>query len=144
LIGGSIDAAALNLSEALDEIDRGDFRPLAVMAARRLDSLPNVPTTVELGYDVVFATVRGYVVLRGTPAERIERLEQALLAGMQHPAYRDYLSGAGLSPEGIAGADVWNAQIRELYDQAGAAMAELGMTVPRPNPQTLGGAQAIE
>jgi tripartite-type tricarboxylate transporter receptor subunit TctC len=130
LLGGSIDAAALNLSEALDEIGRGDFRALAVMAQERLDLIPGVPTTVELGYDATYATVRGYAVLRGTPLDRIARLEAGLLAGMAHPVYRSYLTGAGLSPESIAGRAVWDEQLRVLYAQAHAAMLELGMLTP--------------
>jgi tripartite-type tricarboxylate transporter receptor subunit TctC len=127
LIGGNIDAAALNLSEALDEIERGALRGLAVMATERLELIPSVPTTVELGYDAVFATVRGYVVLRGTPEDRIQRLEQGLLAGMRSTVYRDYLAGVGLSPSGIAGREVWDAQIRVLYAQAHDATLRLGM-----------------
>lgn len=130
ILGGNIDAAALNLSEALDEIERGDFRALAVMADQRLSLIPDVPTTVELGYDATFSTVRGYVVLRGTPEDRIARLEEGLLTGMQHPVFEEYLAGAGLSPAGIAGREVWDAQIRELYAQARDAMSALGMLDP--------------
>ena len=79
LMGGSIDAAGLNLTEALDQIERGQFRALAVMANERLEAIPDVPTTVELGLDVTFSTVRGYVVLRGTPEAHVAVLEQALL-----------------------------------------------------------------
>ena len=43
LIGGNIDAAALNLSEALDEIERGSLRALAVMARSRLPLIPELP-----------------------------------------------------------------------------------------------------
>ena len=127
ILGGSVDAAALNLSEALDEIERGDFRALAVMADARLPLIPDVPTTVELGFDATFSTVRGYVVLRGTPEDRIARLEQGLLAGMQHPVYQAYLASVGLSPGGVAGRDLWDRQIRELYAQAREAMLALGM-----------------
>jgi len=130
ILGGNIDAAALNLSEALDEIERGDFRALAVMADQRLNLIPDVPTTVELGYDATFSTVRGYVVLRGTPEDRIARLEEGLLTAMQHPVFEEYLVGAGLSPAGIAGREVWDAQIRELYSQARDAMIALGMLDP--------------
>ena len=130
ILGGNIDAAALNLSEALDEIERGDFRALAVMAGDRLPLIPDTPTTIELGYDVTFSTVRGYVVLRGTPEDRIVRLEQGLLAGMQQPVYQEYLVGVGLLPSGVAGRDVWDRQIRELYSQAREAMLALGMLDP--------------
>ena len=80
----------------------------------------------------MFATIRGYVVLRGTPEDRIQRLEEGLLTGMNSPVFAAYLAGAGLSPRGIAGRKVWDAQIRELYSQAQEAMAGLGMLTPSP------------
>lgn len=127
LMGGSIDAAGLNLTEALDQIRRGDFRALAVMAEARLSELGDVPTTVELGYDVVFSTVRGYLVLAGTPEGRIGILEQAMLESMGQPAYRGYLEASGLDPGSVAGREEWDGQVRRLYNDARDAMIELGI-----------------
>jgi putative tricarboxylic transport membrane protein len=127
LMGGSVDAAGLNLTEALDQIQRGDFRALAVMSEERLASIPDVPTTVELGYDVVFSTVRGYLVLAGTPEDRIAALERGMLEGMRQQSYLDYLHGAGLDESSVAGREVWGAQVRRLYDDARQAMIDLGI-----------------
>lgn len=127
LMGGSIDAAGLNLTEALDQIQRGDFRALAVMAEERLPILSDVPTTVELGYDVVFSTVRGYLVLNGTPEDRIDVLERGFVEGMQQPAFRTYLEGSGLDVRSIAGREEWDNQVRRLYNDARAAMIALGI-----------------
>ena len=127
LMGGSIDAAGLNLTEALAQIERGDFRALAVMAEERLEILRDVPTTVELGYDVVFSTVRGYLVLNGTPEDHIAILEQGFLEGMQQPAFQAYLEGAGLDAGSVAGREVWDNQVRRLYNDARAAMIALGI-----------------
>ena len=33
------------------------------MSEDRVDAIPDVPTTHELGYDLSFSTVRGYLVL---------------------------------------------------------------------------------
>lgn len=127
LMGGNVDAAGLNLTEGLDQIRRGDFLALAVMADRRMEAIQDVPTTLELGYDVQFSTVRGYVVLEGTPEERIRVLERGLLKGMEHPSYRRYLTGAGLDPASVGGREVWDAQLARLYRQAREAMIELGI-----------------
>jgi len=130
LMGGNIDAAGLNLTEALDQFERGDFRALAVMARERMAAISDVPTTVELGYDVVYSTVRGYVVLRGTPEAAIEKLEAAMLEGMHSPSYIAYLEAAGLEPSAVAGREVWDAQIRQLYNDARRAMITLGIVQP--------------
>lgn len=127
LMGGSIDAAGLNLTEALDQIQRGDFRALAVMSEERVRRIEDVPTTVELGYDVVFSTVRGYLVLSGTPEDRIRILEQAMLEGMRQPAYLDYLEGSGLESGSVAGREEWDSQVRRLYSDARNAMIVLGI-----------------
>ena len=127
LMGGNIDAAGLNLTEGLDQINRGDFRALAVMASERMAAIAEVPTTVELGYDVQYSTVRGYVVLKGTPDDRIRVLERALLEGLSHPTYQSYLEGAGLDGRSVTGATEWSAQIHQMYEQARHAMRELGI-----------------
>ena len=127
LMGGSVDAAGLNLTEALDQIRRGDFRALAVMAEERLASIPDVPTTVELGYDVVFSTVRGYLVLAGTPEDRIDVLERGMLEGMREENYLAYLRGSGLDESSIAGREIWGAQVQRLYADARQAMIDLGI-----------------
>jgi len=132
LMGGSIDAAGLNLTEALDQLERGDFRALAVMAEQRLPIIGDIPTAAELGYNVSFSTVRGYVVLRGTPEDRVAALERGFLAGMNDPAYRAYLEGAGLDASSIAGRDAWGKQLARLYADARAAMIELGIIRPGP------------
>lgn len=127
LMGGSIDAAGLNLTEALDQIRRGDFRALAVMADERLEIIPATPTTVELGYDVVFSTVRGFLVLKGTPEDRIDVLEAGMLEGMQQKTFQAYLQGSGLDASGIAGREIWDAQVKRLYADARQAMIDLGI-----------------
>ena len=127
LMGGSIDAAGLNLTEALDQLTRGDFRALAVMSEERIPVINDVPTTVELGYDVVFSTVRGYLVLEGTPEDRIDTLERGMMESMQQPEFQDYLQGSGLDASSIAGRVEWDNQVRRLYNDARAAMISLGI-----------------
>ena len=127
LMGGSIDAAGLNLTEALDQLTRGDFRALAVMSEEQIPVINDVPTTVELGYDVVFSTVRGYLVLEGTPEDRIDTLERGMMESMQQPEFQDYLQGSGLDASSIAGRVEWDNQVRRLYNDARAAMISLGI-----------------
>jgi tripartite-type tricarboxylate transporter receptor subunit TctC len=127
LMGANIDAAGLNLTEALDRIERGDFRALAVMSEQRHKVIDAVPTTLELGYNVIFSTVRGYVVLKGTPEERVRVLEKGMLEGLRNPTYQNYLKAVGIDPVSVAGSEVWAAQLARLYRDAREAMIELGI-----------------
>lgn len=127
LKGGNIEAAGLNVTEAKDQLEAGDFRALAVMAEERIPFLPDTPTLREKGMDVVFSTVRGYLIHKDTPPERVAILEEGLLKAMNHQTYQTYLSGAGLDSSSVAGSEVWDEQIRRMYEDAVATMKDLGL-----------------
>ena len=128
LMGGNIQAAGLNFGEAVDGIESGDFLPLAVMSTQRLSILPDTPTLAELGIEGVnFSTVRGIVVMADTPDDRVAALEEGLLSAMAHGTYQNYLVGIGLDASSVAGSEVWDSQIREMYDSIFATLGELGL-----------------
>lgn len=128
LMGKNIQAAGLNYGEAVDGIESGDFVPLAIMAQERLGVLPDTPTMAELGIDGVnFSTVRGVIVMADTPEDRATMLEEKLIKGMEHGTYQAYLEGIGLDAGSVAGSEVWDAQIREMYDNIYATLEELGL-----------------
>ncbi len=128
LMGGNIQAAGLNYGEAVDGIESGDFIPVAIMAQKRLGALPDTPTLEELGIEGSnFSTVRGVIVMKDVPADRTAFLEEKLLKSMEHGTFQAYLDGIGLDPDSVAGADVWDAQIREMYDNIYATLGELGL-----------------
>jgi putative tricarboxylic transport membrane protein len=127
LIGGNIDAAALNLTEAFDQIERGIFRPLAVLSDKRIPFLKDTPTAKELGFNVIFSTVRGYLVHRDTPPDQILELQSILAAGLNSPIFINYLNGSGLGADSIAIGQEWDEQVHLLYANAHEAMLELGI-----------------
>jgi putative tricarboxylic transport membrane protein len=128
LMSGAIDATLPNVSEALSQVQDGTFRPLVVMAEQRLTDFPDVPTTVELGFNVKTSTTRGYAVKAGTPEPIIQKLSDALVKAMNHKVFADYLRSSGLDPKtSVAGWKVWDKQLKEDYANARAAMVELGL-----------------
>lgn len=128
LMGGNLEAAGLNYGEAVDGIASGTFLPLAIMAPERLGALPDVPTLEEVGIDGVnFSTVRGVVVMAETPDDRVAVLEEGLLSAMGHGTYQNYLTGIGLDSSSVAGSDVWDAQVRDMYDTIYTTLQELGL-----------------
>ena len=127
LVGAQIDAAGLNLYEGKDQLERGELRVLAVMDDERLSALPDTQTLKEKGINASFATVRGVVVLKGTPPETIAKLEKGFLKAMAHPVYQNYLTGAGLDASSVAGSAAWDAEIKKIYKEARAALVSLGL-----------------
>ena len=128
LMAGKIDATLPNVSEALNQVKDGTFRALVVLAEKRLKDFPDVPSAFELGFKVKVSTTRGYVVLKGTPQDRIDILSKALVKAMKHGTFANYLKGSGLTPEeSVAGHKVWNKQIKEEYAKAAEALKALGV-----------------
>ena len=66
---------------AVQMVNSGKFRALAVSSAERLPALPDVPTIAELGYpgfDVTFWV--GVFVPKATPAAIVELLNKEIVA----------------------------------------------------------------
>ena len=127
LVGGNIDAALVNVSEAGSLLDAGELTPVGVLADERIDVLGDVPTAKEKGYDVVASTVRGLVAPKDVPEERIAKLQEALLEAMQTPEYQEFLRTNGMSEDAAAGPEVWGEQLRQIHDDGLEVLTELGM-----------------
>lgn len=81
-------------------IASGGLRALAVAAPRRLTFLPEVPTTVEQGFDdVISSTWYGLLAPAGTPADRVAALHAALNATLAEEGVRQRLAEEGVEIE---------------------------------------------
>lgn len=74
ILGGHIDAVAVSYAEVSAFVESGDLKVLAVLADNRLESIPNVPTAKECGYDVTLGTWRGIAVPATTPDAIVNEL----------------------------------------------------------------------
>lgn len=64
--------------EAIGQIKSGQFKALGLMANERIETLKEIPTLSELGYNIVSGTWRGIAVPKGTNKEIIETLNKAI------------------------------------------------------------------
>lgn len=127
LMGGSIDVASLNLTEAMEAIRRGDLVAVTVMTPERIAALPDTPTSNELGVPGEFSTVRGLVTSKEVPAERRAVLEAAFLEAMQSERYQTLLTNSGMSLDSPASSDVWDRQLRVIHQDGVRVLTDLGM-----------------
>ena len=98
LASGQINALVGDAQVVAPTFRSGAARPLAVAAPERLASLPDVPTMSEAGLPgVVAETWFGLVVSAKTPPAVVKRLQDALAAVHDDPAYRQALARQGVS-----------------------------------------------
>ncbi len=81
LLAGDTQVLSTGFSEALGLSRQGEVRILAVTSEKRLSQAPEVPTLMELGYDVSFANWRGFFGPPKLPGEKAAGY-QAMLAKM--------------------------------------------------------------
>jgi tripartite-type tricarboxylate transporter receptor subunit TctC len=98
-LAGQLQVIGDNLPSALPHVRAGKLRPLAVMAARRVALLPDVPTYAELGFgDIGRPAWFGLVAPASTPPDITQRLNDAVRAVMQEPGVKAVLAQSGSEP----------------------------------------------
>jgi putative tricarboxylic transport membrane protein len=127
LVGGNIDTGMVGISEAEAQIRSGVVRPLINFSEKRSPELPDVPTARELGIDLVRPTLRGFVVLKATPADRLKVLRDGFMKSMATESYQTYLKTSGVPLDSVATGDVFEQSIRREHDEARQALTELGL-----------------
>ena len=99
LLSGQVDLAIMAVPSALGMVQAGKVRPLAVLSAQRVPSVPNVPTSKEAGVDDFEVSVWfGILAPAATPREIIARLNAELHKALAAPDLRERLAANGIEP----------------------------------------------
>jgi tripartite-type tricarboxylate transporter receptor subunit TctC len=86
LLGGQVQMGIFDVPVVLPHIKSGKFKALAVTSAKRPATLPEVPTTAELGYPKVISdNWYGLVAPAATPAPVQKRIHDAAIAALRSP-----------------------------------------------------------
>jgi len=103
LVGGQIDYMVDQSLNVIPQIKSGTIKAYAVAAPKRLESLPDVPTTQEAGVDFIFSAWNAMVAPKGTPADVVTKLVAALNKALDDPEvtkrYIELGSTAPLPPD---------------------------------------------
>lgn len=96
LLGGHVDVILEEVGPVVDFIANGDYVPLVFFAEERLADFPDVPTTVEKGWDLVDGIERYLMIKADAPKEIIELLEASAKKAMETEEYKEYAHNAYL------------------------------------------------
>ena len=113
---GRVDFACSSIAAGLPFIRDGKLVALAVSTPQRSSALPDVPTTLELGFkdsDYTFWT--GIFLPAKTPRDIIDRLHQETLKALNAPGVPEKLAQQGVDPMPITPA-AFDAQIKREID----------------------------
>jgi len=113
VIGGQVDMMFDTTVVAGPHIQSGKLRAIAVTSAKRLASMPEVPTVAESGVaglkDFEVVSWQAIFVPAGTPAPVVDRLHAEIRGILAQPEMQERLKGLGMEP-----ADMTTAQIADF------------------------------
>ena len=78
VLGGHTDLIAFNVDESIPFVQSGQIRLLGIMADKRHEMLPEIPTFKEQGFDVISSSSRAVAAPKGLPKEVSDKLKVAL------------------------------------------------------------------
>lgn len=128
LLGGHIDAVAVSYAEVASYVESGDLKVLAVMSENRLDSIPDVPTCKECGYDAVLGTWRGLGVPKDTPQEVVDYLYEAFTKAAESQEFVDFMNNSNNVIDILDGA-TFQERIAKDLDVYTGLVNDLGLKV---------------
>ncbi|GAA1904807.1 tripartite tricarboxylate transporter substrate binding protein [Nocardioides lentus] len=128
VLGGQVDAAALQIGEAIENIESGNLTPLMVFGPERVEFLPDVPTATEEGLEVEVAQYRFMTVPSGTPQEVQDTLAEGMEATFATEEYQAFNEQNSLTPMEISGDEVV-AQLDEDRQRYADLIEEYGISL---------------
>ncbi|QWD66856.1 tripartite tricarboxylate transporter substrate binding protein [Polynucleobacter sp. MWH-Aus1W21] len=116
LVGGQVLTMSETVPAALQFIQAGQLRALAVTTSKRISQLPDVPTVTEAtglpNFDVV--SMFGILAPAGTPKPIIDKLSEDIKAILQRPEVQERMLAAGVYVNYLSPADSAKRIQREL------------------------------
>jgi len=110
VIGGQVDMMFDTTVVAGPHIQSGKLRAIAVTSAKRLASMPDVPTVAESGLqglkDFEVLSWQAIFVPAGTPAPVVDRLHTEIRKILATPEMQDKLKGFGMEPADLSTAQI--------------------------------------
>jgi len=127
VLGGHVDFVFMNPSEVLPQIEAGAMRPLAVSTSKRISALPETPTFVELGYDIVHAQLRGLVMPADVSPEVVSYWEGILKTVAESDEWRTQYIDRYLDEPAFLSSDEYKKEIEDTSARYEALMKELDL-----------------
>jgi tripartite-type tricarboxylate transporter receptor subunit TctC len=99
IAAGRVDFILVPTLTAMSLIKAGKVLPVAVVSSQRARDLPDVPTTVELGFaNTTYNFWFGAMVSAKTPRAIVERLNAEMVKALQLPAVKEHIAKLGGEP----------------------------------------------
>jgi tripartite-type tricarboxylate transporter receptor subunit TctC len=106
-IAGRVDFSVPPVTTVIGPILDGKLTALAVGSAKRVASLPNVPTLIEAGMkaDAIYPFYTGAYLPSKTPKAIVQKLHDEVMKALAVPSVRERLTKIGVEPMSMTSAE---------------------------------------
>jgi tripartite-type tricarboxylate transporter receptor subunit TctC len=127
--GDRVEMFITTPSSAIGLAQAGKLKPLAIASAARISALPEVPTTAEAGMpDFIVDAWFAFFAPAGTPAEIVQRLNQAMREATTQPDLRRRAEEGGVILRPLTVAEM-DAVARREIEVLGKTIRDAGITL---------------
>lgn len=126
-LGGHSEVLYEQAGDIAQYLRAGQLRPLIIFAGKRHAAFPDVPASVELGYDVQLPQFRGIVAKKGVPAERVKMLSEAVRKAMETPAYKKFAEEWYMPPDSYMAYEQFGPWVRGQVSLIDRYVKEFGL-----------------
>lgn len=116
LLSEALDAMMANPGEVIGLIESGDLRPLAYSGKKAPESLKNIPTFGEAGYELGISMPRGVVLPPDVPKEAQDWWIETMKKVVETPEWKEYVRKGNLTETVMYGED-FRTFLGETQDQ---------------------------
>lgn len=118
-MGDHTDAVVLGGAELRSALESGRLKALAMTYDQRSDSLPDVPTFQESGYDLTLTVWRGIAAPKGLPEEAEQKWVEAIQQIIDDGSYEETATNLGTQL-----APLYGDELDAFIDQSAEVMRE--------------------
>ena len=127
LLAGQVQVMVSDITLVRSHIEAGRLTGLAVAGPRRIDQLPNLPTTAEAGVPAMqVSNWHGLVAPAGLPPALLDALHQSIAKAMALPEVKERIDSEGAEVVASSSAE-FGAFLKKESDKWGGLVKELGI-----------------
>ena len=126
-LGGHSEVLYEQAGDIKQYLEAKQLRPLIVFSQKRFPAFPDLPCSLELGYNITLPQFRSIVAKKGVPADRVKILAGAFQKAMETPEWKKFAQDQYLDPESYIGPDKFAAWIGSEVETLRNFMKTFGM-----------------
>jgi tripartite-type tricarboxylate transporter receptor subunit TctC len=132
VVGGHSEILYEQIGDVRSFVDSKQLKPVIFFADKRDPSFPDVPTSIELGHDVMQPQFRAVVVRSGTDPKIVKKLADTLADAVRDPEYVAFLKDQHADVDGFVPAGKSRAFLDNLLKGTKQLIAKSGIVPNMP------------